>query len=284
MKFTSDWKDYEIIATGGGEKLERWGSVYLLRPDPQAIWRSNFNFKTYKGLNAIYTRSQSGGGAWSGKMPDEWKISYKNLKFVISPTSFKHTGLFPEQAVNWDRVTDVISRSKRESITVLNLFGYTGGATVACASAGATVTHVDASKGMVEVCKRNCKLNKLSETSVRFIVDDCIKFVEREIRRGKKYDAIIMDPPSFGRGANGELWKIEDNLDYLVSKCCEVLSDKPLFFLINSYTTGLQSTVMKNILATNLEKYDIIEAYEIGLPTNEGIVLPAGCSAFATFK
>lgn len=284
MKFTSDWKDYEIIATGGGEKLERWGSVYLLRPDPQAIWRSNFNFKTYKGLNAIYTRSQSGGGAWSGKMPDEWKISYKNLKFVISPTSFKHTGLFPEQAVNWDRVTDVISRSKRESITVLNLFGYTGGATVACASAGATVTHVDASKGMVEVCKRNCKLNKLSETSVRFIVDDCIKFVEREIRRGKKYDAIIMDPPSFGRGANGELWKIEDNLDYLVSKCCEVLSDKPLFFLINSYTTGLQSTVMKNILATNLQKYDIIEAYEIGLPTNEGIVLPAGCSAFATFK
>jgi len=284
LKFTSDWKDYEIIATGGGEKLERWGSVYLLRPDPQAIWRSNFNFKTYKGLNAIYTRSQSGGGAWSGKMPDEWKISYKNLKFVISPTSFKHTGLFPEQAVNWDRVTDVISRSKRESITVLNLFGYTGGATVACASAGATVTHVDASKGMVEVCKRNCKLNKLSETSVRFIVDDCIKFVEREIRRGKKYDAIIMDPPSFGRGANGELWKIEDNLDYLVSKCCEVLSDKPLFFLINSYTTGLQSTVMKNILATNLQKYDIIEAYEIGLPTNEGIVLPAGCSAFATFK
>ena len=282
MKYASEWKDYEIIASGGGEKLERWGSIYLLRPDPQAIWRAKFDFKTYKGLNAIYTRSQSGGGAWSGKMPDEWKVSYKNLKFIISPTSFKHTGLFPEQAVNWDRASDIIA--KRKDVTVLNLFGYTGGATVACAAAGAVVTHVDASKGMVDVCKRNCKLNKLPETSVRYIVDDCIKFVEREIRRGKKYDAVIMDPPSFGRGANGEIWKIEEHLDYLVAKCCEVLSDKPFFFLINSYTTGLQPTVMKNILATNLKKYANIEAYEIGLPTNEGITLPAGCSALATFS
>jgi len=282
MRTASGWKDFEIVASGGGEKLERWGDVFLLRPDPQAIWSARFDFARYEKLNGKYTRSASGGGSWEviKKMPDEWTIGYKDLKFLISPTNFKHTGLFPEQAVNWDVVSGIIKKGN----TVLNLFGYTGGATVACAKAGAVVTHVDASKGMVEVCKRNCKLNNLPDTSVRFIVDDCIKFVEREIRRGKKYDAIIMDPPSFGRGANGEVWKIEEHLDYLVRKCCELLSDKPLFFLINSYTTGLQPTVMKNILATNLKKHAIIEAYEIGLPTNEGIVLPAGCSALATFK
>ena len=298
MKFASEWKDYEVIASGGGEKLERWGDVFLLRPDPQAIWRAKFDFSKFEKLNAKYTRSASGGGSWEvlRKFKDEWVVGYKDLKFLISPTSFKHTGLFPEQAVNWD----VIARSiaTRQSINVLNLFGYTGGATIACAKTGAVVTHVDASKGMVEVCKRNCKLNNLPETSVRFIVDDCTKFVEREIRRGKKYDAIIMDPPSFGRGANGEVWKIEEHLDYLVGKCCELLSDKPLFFLINSYTTGLQPTVMKNVLARNLDKTSLgfanrrvagaprndIEAYEIGLPTNEGIVLPAGCSALASFK
>lgn len=282
MNTADNWKDYEIVASGGGEKLERWGSIYLLRPDPQAIWHAKFDFTAFEKLNAKYTRSSSGGGAWAGRIPDEWFITYKNLKFIISPTNFKHTGLFPEQAVNWDRVSEIILRCK--SATVLNLFGYTGAATVACAKAGAHVTHVDASKGMVEVCKRNCKLNELPQTGVRFIVDDCIKFVEREIRRGKKYDAIIMDPPSFGRGANGEVWKIEEHLDYLVAKCCELLNDLPLFFLINSYTTGLQPTVMKNILLTNLKNYLSIEAYEIGLPTSEGITMPAGCSAIATWK
>lgn len=282
MKSATDWKDYEIIASGGGEKLERWGNVFLLRPDPQAIWRASTDFSKFDKLHAKYTRSASGGGAWEiiKKFPEEWTIAYKNLKFIISPTSFKHTGLFPEQAVNWDKVSGLL----KSGTSVLNLFGYTGGATVACAAAGAVVTHVDASKGMVDVCKRNCKLNALPETSVRFIVDDCVKFVEREIRRSKKYDAIIMDPPSFGRGTNGEVWKIEEHLDYLVRKCCELLSDKPLFFLINSYTTGLQPTVIKNILATNLKKHGTIDSYEIGLPTNEGIVLPAGCSALATWE
>jgi len=282
LKFSNEWKDFEIIASGGGEKLERWGHVFLLRPDPQAIWSAKLDFSKFEKLNAKYTRSASGGGSWEivRKFKDEWTVGYRDLKFIISPTSFKHTGLFPEQAVNWDVVSGIL----KKGATVLNLFGYTGGATVACAKAGAVVTHVDASKGMVEVCKRNCKLNNLPDTSVRFIVDDCIKFVEREIRRGKKYDGIIMDPPSFGRGANGEVWKIEEHLDYLVRKCVEVLSDKPLFFLINSYTTGLQPTVMKNILATNLKKHGMIEAYEIGLPTNEGIVLPAGCSALATWR
>jgi 23S rRNA (cytosine1962-C5)-methyltransferase len=284
LRFASEWKDFEVIATGGGEKLERWGDVFLLRPDPQAIWRASFDFSKFEKLNAKYTRSASGGGSWEilRKFKEEWTIGYKGLKFLISPTSFKHTGLFPEQAVNWDRVSGIL----KSGASVLNLFGYTGGATVACARAGATVTHVDASKGMVEVCKRNCKLNNLPDTSVRFIVDDCIKFVEREIRRGKKYDAIIMDPPSFGRGANGEVWKIEEHLDYLVGKCCELLSDKPLFFLINSYTTGLQPTVIKNVLELSLrgtKKSSVIEAYEIGLPTDEGIVLPAGASALATF-
>jgi len=285
MKTTSEWKDFEIIASGSGEKLERWGHVFLLRPDPQAIWSAKFDFAKFEKLNAKYERSSSGGGAWTvlRKFKDEWVVEYKDLKFLISPTSFKHTGLFPEQAVNWDKAQSLI-RGAGVTPAVLNLFGYTGGATVACAAAGAVVTHVDASKGMVEVCKRNCKLNKLPETSVRFIVDDCIKFVEREIRRGKKYDGIIMDPPSFGRGANGEVWKIEEHLNRLVAGCVELLSSEPLFFLINSYTTGLQPTVMKNILATNLKKHATIESYEIGLPTNEGIVLPAGCSALATWR
>lgn len=290
MKFPSDWKDFEVVATGGSEKLERWGSVFLLRPDPQAIWRAGFDFLKFDKLHAKYTRSASGGGSWEfiKKMPDEWVIGYKNLKFLISPTNFKHTGLFPEQAVNWDLMAKSICKATQsksaEAVTVLNLFGYTGGATIACATAGAVVTHVDASKGMVEICKRNCKLNKLPATSVRFLVDDCVKLVEREIRRGKKYDAIVMDPPTFGRGANGEVWKIEESLDYLVGKCRELLSDKPLFFLLNSYTAGLQPTVMKNILARNLGTCKNIDSYEIGLPTGEGIVLPAGCSAIATWR
>ena len=308
MKYSGSWHDFKIIATGGGEKLERWGGVYLLRPDPQAIWAPAFDFSKYKDLNAKYTRSSDGGGHWTTvkKFPDEWTVAYtpvksekvksEELRFYISPTNFKHTGLFPEQAVNWDKVFAVIASRAKQShgeneraipTQVLNLFAYTGGATVACAKAGAHVTHVDASRGMTDVCKRNCKLNDIPDNRVRFIVDDCVKFVEREIRRGKKYDAIIMDPPSFGRGANGEVWKIETSLDYLVGKCCELLSDKPLFFLINSYTTGLQPTVIKNVLQRNLAKLKInanIDAYEIGLPTSESIILPAGCSCFATFS
>jgi len=285
-----NWRDFEVIATGGGEKLERWGNVILLRPDPQAIWASAFELAKFKGLHARYLRSATGGGAWENikKFPDEWAIEYKNLKFIISPTNFKHTGLFPEQAVNWDKLADTIANSnlcdKGGLVKVLNLFGYTGGATVAAAKAGAHVTHVDSSRGMTEVCKRNCAINGIPPDGVRYIVDDCVKFVEREIRRGKKYDAIIMDPPSFGRGANGEVWKIEQHIDYLVAKCCELLSDKPLFFLINSYTTGLQPAVMKNVLQRNLAKCGIrarLDAYEIGLPTAENDILPAGCSCFA---
>jgi len=320
------WRDFEVIATGGGEKLERWGNVVLLRPDPQAIWAPAFNLSKYDGLHAKYTRSADGGGKWHNllKFPDEWVITYKDLRFLISPTNFKHTGLFPEQAINWDKITQVITGGLNSpappaniagglgevtSPNILNLFGYTGGATVTAAKAGAHVTHVDASKGMTEVCKRNCELNNLPKDRVRFIVDDCIKFVEREFRRGKKYDAVIMDPPSFGRGAGGEVWKLEQHLDYLVGQCCKLLSDRPLFFLINSYTTGLQPTVIKNVLERNLAKCGIsatiagtgacnaqaryierrlnrtlaINAYEIGLPTREGITLPAGASAFAVF-
>ena len=291
MKVAGNWKDFEIIATGGGEKLESWGGVLLLRPDPQAIWKATFDFSEYANLNGIYSRSATGGGAWTTlkRFPDEWTIGYRNLKFIISPMNFKHTGLFPEQAVNWDATADIISKriAGGRAVSVLNLFGYTGGATISAAKAGATVTHVDASRGMTEVCKRNCKLNNLATDAVRFIVDDCIKFVERELRRGKKYDAIIMDPPSFGRGANGEVWKIEESLDYLVGKCCEILSGDPLFFLVNSYTTGLQPTVIKNVLQRKLDNMGgraRIEGYEIGLPTQEGIVLPAGCSALATWE
>ncbi|MCL2755805.1 MAG: class I SAM-dependent methyltransferase [Firmicutes bacterium] len=301
MKVASGWVDYQIVATGAGEKLEKWGDVYLLRPDPQAIWTAAFDFSGFRMLHAKYTRSVAGGGSWEyfKSIPDEWIVNYKQLKFIISPTNFKHTGLFPEQAVNWERVGNVIDsaikkrqknkkNSEEQDIRVLNLFGYTGGATVACAFAGAYVTHVDASKGMTEVCKRNVELNEIPGDRVRYIIDDCAKFVAREIRRGKRYDAIIMDPPSFGRGANGEVWKIERDLDGLVKLCSEVLSDNPVFFLINSYTTGLQPTVMKNVLQKNLEalgkSYSNIDAYEIGLETHEGIVLPAGCSTFAEFK
>jgi len=318
IKVANGWTDFEVIATGGGEKLERWGGIYLLRPDPQAIWSPRSDFSKYDGLHAHYLRSNTGGGKWKilKKFPEEWTVKYtfksgKQLKFYISPTGFKHTGLFPEQAVNWEQVSCLIAdvsqahspqrnnKSSKASInksedlgdeisakvSVLNLFGYTGGATVAAASSGAQVTHVDASTGMTDVCRRNCELNGIN--SVRYIVDDCAKFVAREIRRGKKYDAIIMDPPSFGRGANGEVWKIEQHLEDLVKICVQVLSEKPLFFLINSYTTGLQPTVLKNILARAFEKLKLdasIDAYEIGLSTCEKIVLPAGCSCLATFK
>lgn len=279
MRIADKWKDYSIIATGDGMKLERWGDVYLLRPDPQVIWPERTDMSAYKSLNAIYNRSESGGGGWKilKKMPQEWVVSYGDLKFLVKPMGFKHTGLFPEQAVNWDRMSELI-RSANRPINVLNLFAYTGGATVACLAAGASVCHVDASKGMVERAGENVRLSGLKDKPVRFIIDDCKKFVQREIRRGRKYDAIIMDPPSYGRGPNGEMWKIESELYPLVELCTEVLSDNPLFFLINSYTTGLQPMVLKNILTLTVgAKFKgTVEAYEVGIKTEEGIDLPCG--------
>ena len=278
----AEWKDYTVIATGDGYKLERWADVVLLRPDPQVIWKSQTDMNSYKGLAAKYIRSETGGGKWliKGKMPAEWTVSYKDLKFKIKPMGFKHTGLFPEQAVNWDMMTELIKNADRE-INVLNLFAYTGGATVACANAGASVCHVDSAKGMVERAGENVRLTGIKDPKVRYIIDDCKKFVEREIRRGRKYDAIIMDPPSYGRGPNGEMWKLEAELYPLVKLCTEVLSDNPLFFLINSYTTGLQPQVIKNILKLILPEGKI-DADEIGVETDEGIVLPCGCSGFWT--
>ncbi len=280
MKIADKWKDYSVIATGDGYKLERWGKVILLRPDPQVIWKSAFPLDGYKGLNAKYLRSESGGGKWQylKDTPDEWNISYGQLKFKVKPMGFKHTGLFPEQAANWETATSLIKNAGRE-ISVLNLFAYTGGATCACLAAGASVCHVDASKGMVERAGENVRLSKLEGSKVRFIIDDCKKFVQREIRRGRKYDAVIMDPPSYGRGPNGETWKIESELFSFVELCAEVLSDDPLFFLINSYTTGLQPSVLENILTLAVKNKfgrGHIDAYEVGLPTEEGINLPCG--------
>lgn len=277
MKIAQDWKDYSIIATGDGYKLERWKNIYLLRPDPQAIWRAQTDLFSFPGLNAVYRRSERGGGAWEirKKMPEEWNVSYRELTFKVKPMGFKHTGLFPEQAVNWDYMSSLI-RGAGRPIRVLNLFAYTGGATVACAKAGAEVTHVDAAKGMVERAGENARLSGIG-SGIRYIVDDCQKFVQREIRRGNKYDAIIMDPPSYGRGPNGEMWKIESGLFPFVKLCSEVLSEEPLFFLINSYTTGLQPMVLNNILTLNLKRFGgKTEAYEVGIATEEGIPLPCG--------
>lgn len=279
MKISTNWKDYSIIATGDGYKLERWKDVYLLRPDPQVIWQSSIDMFAYPGLNAYYRRSEKGGGKWTvlKPFPDDWTIDYQDLslKFKIKPMGFKHTGLFPEQAVNWEYMTSLIKQANRP-VKVLNLFAYTGGATVACAKAGAQVTHVDAAKGMVERAGENARLSGI-ETGVRYIVDDCVKFVQREIRRGNKYDAIIMDPPSYGRGPNGEMWKIEENLFRFVGLCSQVLSDNPLFVLINSYTTGLQPMVLKNILTLTLKNFKgTASAYEVGIQTEEGIALPCG--------
>ncbi len=281
IKVATDWKDYQIIATGDGQKLERWGKLVLLRPDPQVIWHAASNLDKYKGINAHYLRSNSGGGRWEthGNIPQNFTIERKGLVFNLKLMGFKHTGLFPEQAVNWDIMQDMVERAGRP-INVLNLFGYTGGATVALAKAGAKVTHVDAAKAMVDRCKLNAQSSNIPNDRIRYIVDDCGKFIAREIRRGNKYDAILMDPPSYGRGANGEVWKIEENIHDLVNEAVKVLSDKPLFFLINSYTTGLQPTVMSNILSLALkDKQGEVEAYEVGLPTDEKIVLPCGCSA-----
>lgn len=280
MRLSNEWKDYECIDAGNGEKLERWGKVIFRRPDPQAMWPIE-NDDSWKNVDGFYHRSNKGGGYWDFKkqLPDYWTVNYKDLTFKVSPTNFKHTGLFPEQATNWDFMIEKISNANRE-VKVLNLFAYTGGATMACSKAGAVeVVHVDASKGMTEWAKENMRLCHLENNRIRFIVDDCLKFVEREARRGNKYDAIVMDPPSYGRGPNGEVWKFEHNLHNLINACMKILSDKPLFFLINSYTTGISSTVLFNILKTTLEpKYNgIVDAGEVGLPiTKNNLVLPCG--------
>lgn len=281
MLIAKDWKDFEVLSCSNGEKLERWGKYHLLRPDPQVIWTLQEKLESYPKLDAIYTRSSSGGGKWEykNKLPDEWTIGYKGLKFIIKPMGFKHTGLFPEQAVNWDDLTDIIGKAKRP-VKVLNLFAYTGGASVVCAKAGAMVTHVDASKGMVERAKQNAKLNNID--NIRFIIDDCTKFIEREIRRGNFYDGIIMDPPSYGRGTNGQTWKLEDNLYEFVLLTKKVLSKNPLFVLISSYTTGLQAGVLSNILTLAFGSGNI-NADEIGLPCGE-IVLPCGCRGLKLWK
>ena len=282
MKYATSWKDYSVIATGDGEKLERWGEYYLLRPDPQVIWHGKQDLASYPKLSAHYLRSSSGGGQWKmlKKLPESWLIGWKDFKFIVKPMGFKHTGIFPEQAVNWEEMTKLIKESQRP-IRVLNLFAYTGLASVVCAKAGAEVTHVDASKGMVERAKENATLNGIS--TIRYIVDDCQKFIEREIRRGKTYDAIIMDPPSYGRGTNGAMWKLEDNLFDFVTMTKKVLSDKPLFVLISSYTTGLAPSVLKNILTLVFGK-DNIDAGEIGLPCEDGLVLPCGARGLKVWK
>lgn len=280
IKVATDWKDYRIIATGDGQKLEKWGKLVLLRPDPQIIWKSRNALENNKSINARYIRSKSGGGVWEfkGSVPENFVIERKGLKFSLKLMGFKHTGLFPEQAVNWDIMQKLIEQSGRQ-IKVLNLFAYTGGATVACAKVGANVTHVDAAKAMVDRAKSNAALSEIPSDRIRYIVDDCNKFIAREIRRGNKYDAIVMDPPSYGRGANGEVWKLEECIFDLVKECVKVLSDKPLFFLINSYTTGLQPQVIDNLLRLCLKDFTgESQAYEVGLPTDEGLILPCGCS------
>ena len=282
MNIANNWKDYEILDMADGEKLERWGDIFLVRPDPQIIWKEKTFPNKWKKINARYNRSKTGGGSWeyTNSLPKAWQIKYKDLVFNIKPMGFKHTGLFPEQAVNWDWMIDKIENEKRE-IKVLNLFAYTGGATVACLSAGASVCHVDSSKGMTAWAKENVISSGLEKASVRYIVDDVLKFVNREIRRGNKYDAIIMDPPSYGRGANGEVWKFEENIDELIKLCSKVLSDDPLFFLVNSYTTGISSTVIENILKMDLKlKHGKYTCGEIGLPmTDSKLTLPCGIFA-----
>lgn len=281
MWIADQWKDYEVIDTSCGEKLERWGSYILLRPDPQVIWKTAKNVPEWNRLNGHYHRSSKGGGEWEFfKLPEEWTISYKELNFRLKPFSFKHTGLFPEQAVNWDWFGEKIRNANRP-VKVLNLFAYTGGATLAAASAGASVTHVDASKGMVTWAKENAAASHLSDAPIRWLVDDCVKFVEREIRRGNKYNGIIMDPPSYGRGPKGEIWKIEESIYPFVELCSQLLSDDALFFLINSYTTGLQPAVLSYMLNTVIQKKrgGQVLSSEIGLPvSSNGLVLPCGAS------
>lgn len=290
MFVADNWKDYEVIDTSKGEKLERWGDYILVRPDPQVIWNTPKHERGWKKMNGHYHRSSKGGGEWEFfNLPNQWTINYElpigaKLTFNLKPFSFKHTGVFPEQAANWDWFSTLIANEKKirktEPVKVLNLFAYTGGATMAAAAAGANVTHVDASKGIVTWAKENATSSGLIDKPIRWIVDDCVKFVEREIRRGNTYDAIIMDPPSYGRGPNGEIWKIEEAIHGLIGLCAKLLSDKPLFFLINSYTTGLQAAVLTYMLSTELKNFNgHCESDEVGLPvTSNGLVLPCGAS------
>lgn len=278
MELVKEFNDYEIIKTGNGEKKERWGKYIFVRPDPEIIWDGEMNFSD---VSAHYHRQNTGGGYWEylKKVPDSFVINYKDLKFNVKLMGFKHTGIFPEQSINWDFMMDKIKNSSR-NVKVLNLFGYTGCATVTCLASGASVVHVDSSKGMIDLCKENVSLNNLQDKSIRYIVDDCVKFVEREIRRGNKYDAIIMDPPSFGRGANKEVWDINKDLFNLVSLCTKLLSDDPLFFLINTYTTGLSKIVLENILNLTVnKKYSgIVKSYELCIKDNDNLLLPCGVS------
>jgi 23S rRNA (cytosine1962-C5)-methyltransferase len=282
MRSTNGWEDFELLDASRGERLERWGKHILIRPDPQVIWKTPRG-KCWNRADAVYHRSEKGGGGWENKtLPDEgWVIGYSNLKFNVRPTGFKHMGVFPEQAVNWDWMRDVIVYSNRPA-RILNLFAYTGGATLACAAAGASVCHVDASKGMVNWARDNAKLSGLADKPVRWIVDDCKKFVERELRRGAKYDGIVMDPPSYGRGPTGEVWKLEEEIYPLVELCAGLLGENPLFFLLNSYTTGLAPSVSGYILGALIQKTrgGVVESDEIGLPvTSSGMILPCGSTA-----
>ena len=281
MWIADRWKDYEVLDTSTGEKLERWGKYLLVRPDPQVIWNTKKETPSWNKINGHYHRSTKGGGEWEFfDLPKQWTIQYGTLTFNLKPFSFKHTGLFPEQAANWDWFSELIKKAGRP-VKVLNLFAYTGGATLAAAAAGASVTHVDASKGMVAWAKENAKSSNLEEAPIRWLVDDCVKFVEREIRRGSKYDAIIMDPPSYGRGPKGEIWKIEESIFPFIELCTQLLTDRPLFFLVNSYTTGLQPAVLSYMMHTAIVKKfgGQVTADEIGLPVKEsGLVLPCGAS------
>ncbi len=282
MWFSQNWKDYELLDTSDGERLERWGNYILIRPDPQIIWHGAATHPAWKKADGIYRRSQSGGGAWvKNQLPPSWNIRYGDLGFVLRPMGFKHTGLFPEQAANWDWFSELIREADRP-IKVLNLFAYTGGATVAAAKAGASVVHVDASKGIVAQAKENAALSGLADAPIRYIVDDCKKFVEREIRRGNTYDGIIMDPPSYGRGPGGEVWKLEDSIDELITLASRLLSDKPLFFLVNSYTTGLSPLTMSYLLELKVKARHggKIESGELGLRVSAtGAFLPCGASS-----
>lgn len=284
MRIAPDWKDYSVIATGDGEKLERWGKYVLLRPDPQVIWRAAKPLRNFDGIDAVYERSSTGGGHWEyiHSVPSEFTVGWRDLRFSLKLMGFKHTGLFPEQAVNWDRMMKLIS-ARGQGVSVLNLFGYTGAASVACLKAGANVCHVDGAKAMVERAGDNVRLSGLDGDGMRYIIDDCFKFCKREIKRGRRYDAVILDPPSFGRGPNGEKWKIEEGISELADVVAQLLGDSPLFVCLNSYTTGLQPTVMSNILKLSLGSGARIDADEIGLATEEGLVLPQGCTAFAEF-
>lgn len=282
MWLTKDWKDYEVIDASAGEKLERWGNYILIRPDPQVIWDTPKENDGWRHPNAHYHRSSKGGGSWEFfDLPEQWSINYKDLTFQLKPFSFKHTGLFPEQAGNWDYMRKKIDAAGRP-VKVLNLFAYTGGATVACAKSGASVTHVDASKGMVTWAKENAASSGLANAPIRYLVDDCVKFVEREIRRGNHYDGIVMDPPSYGRGPNGEVWKLEERIHDLIRLCAKVLTEDPLFFIINSYTTGIQPAVLSYLINIEITRYfgGKVSADEIGLPvSSNNLMFPCGATA-----